>query len=198
MYCRIVQRDHGGNYKLKTTLLLLLRINGSIASGRLARLGLQELYLQLNDVWGDAEEDKVCLRALQQHEATARKKKPKYTEFKAKEILEMFSNVRWPEQGFWILHFEVKHCETAWTNLKEKYLAKQLPGVIRLSLANEALNGCQAIFCFVGPATDEAHCLCTGQGLIGVINYQPHFNHPPFVYYKLRNVSQYLYRLSLE
>lgn len=149
--------------------------------------------------WGDSEDDASCLEAMQQHEALmSAKKQPKYIEIKSKEILKLYSKVSWKEQGFWVFHFDLPNCEDAWKKCQELYMANQLEGVIRICLANVARNDSKAIYCFVGPVKDAAHCLKTGQHLIDTFQYQRqqcHLDFSSYVYYKLRNVTNYLHKL---
>jgi hypothetical protein len=172
---------------------------------KLVFLTIIELLLQQLNLWGDSDEaDATCLKALLQHEAAAAasvKKSKKFEEVKDKEILKLHATISFKDIGMWILHFDLINWPQAWSNLTEHYLAQKLPGVIRLSLANDERNGSKTMLCFVGPANNESHCLNTGRIILQVMQYQrqlSHCNYPPFVYYKLRNVAQYKYRLFIE
>jgi hypothetical protein len=152
----------------------------------------------LLQVWGGPEEDALCLQALFNYERSS-SKKPKFSEIKCKEIVQLYKDVSFRHQGMWIFHFDEANVDPAFKHLGERYTAKALEGVIRISVANEVRNNSRPIYCFVGPAENEQHCLKTGQHIIDTIKYQRqacHLQFPSFVYYKLRQVSQYVYKLA--
>ena len=61
----------------------------------------------------------------------------KYHHVNDKNISANFNHIRFPDQGFWCLFYDVENHSDAWNKLISLYHRSELPGVIRISTAKE-------------------------------------------------------------